>query len=736
MKKKIMIVFGIVITIGILSFSYLLYIQKLIINNTTKNLEELTKQDAAKIENKLKQDITILDNICNEIINNNLKNKEEWFQIYNTNSAKNNFTRMAVMYQDGTTITSDEEVVDLSEEVDYFFSSENAKISRSRKSKVDMQEINIYSKKINISNTPVVIMLIVETQAYERLFANSIYNGRVYEYIITEKGEIIVNSANQENTKNIYTGLKENIDETIKINKGKIDELQNDIKNQKNGQRIVKINNRKYYISYVNISINDWNLLIIAPENIIAKELLQVLKISLLVAAMIILSIIIVVSYIIALNIKKKKELYNLAYIDPITKQGNYYYFIENGQILLDNYTNNNKYIIILDIEKFKSFNSHYGHKVGNKLLVQISKKLNEIMEEYNKIICRLSNDIFGIVIETKKDIKNIAEITYNHLSRILIETETYSIYTVIGIYHCKKNDEILQAIDKATIAHDIIIGNYNKKYCIFDEGMEKQILEEHHIEEIMYEALKNKEFEIYYQPKINIKSEKVVSAEALVRWIRNGEVISPNKFIPLFEKNRFILKLDMYIYEQVCKDLLEWKGKKEFDFNVSINVSKEHFNEIDFIDKYEKIAKKYSISTNKIDLEITESASADIGTNFIEVMKKIKEKNFIVSLDDFGTGYSSLNMLQDMPIDIIKIDKTFIDKIGKVDEKIDLIKYIIQMAKELNIKTVAEGVESKNQVEYLTNAGCDIIQGYYYSKPLSKKEFEEYIKKVYKEAN
>ena len=367
---------------------------------------------------------------------------------------------------------------------------------------------------------------------------------------------------------------------------------------------------------------------------------------------------------------------------------------------------------------------------------MQISKKLNEIMEEYNKIICRLSNDIFGIVIETKKDIKNIAEITYNHLSRILIEAETYSIYPVIGIYHCKKNDEILQAIDKATIAHDIIIGNYNKKYCIFDEGMEKQILEEHHIEEIMYEALKNKEFEIYYQPKINIKSEKVVSAEALVRWIRNGEVISPNKFIPLFEKNRFILKLDMYIYEQVCKDLLEWKGKKEFDFNVSINVSKEHFNEIDFIDKYEKIAKKYSISTNKIDLEITESASADIGTNFIEVMKKIKEKNFIVSLDDFGTGYSSLNMLQDMPIDIIKIDKTFIDKIGKVDEKIDLIKYIIQMAKELNIKTVAEGVESKNQVEYLTNAGCDIIQGYYYSKPLSKKEFEEYIKKVYKEAN
>ena len=250
---------------------------------------------------------------------------------------------------------------------------------------------------------------------------------------------------------------------------------------------------------------------------------------------------------------------------------------------------------------------------------------------------------------------------------------------------------------------------------------MENRILEEHEIEEIMDEALENEEFEIYYQPKINILEEKIVSAEALVRWNRNGKMISPGKFIPLFEKNRFILKLDLYIFEKVCKDIKEFNLK---NITFSVNVSKEHFNALDFIDEYDKIAKKYKINPKNIELEITESAGID--TNITKIMKEIKKRGFNISLDDFGTGYSSLNMLQDMPIDVLKIDKSFIDKIG--NSKIDIIKHIINMANELGIITVAEGVETKEQVKYLKNVGCTIIQGYYYSKPLNKNQFIEYV--------
>lgn len=724
MKKKNIITISIIILIllclVIASIVYLRNIQNLINKNTMQNLGELTKQEAVKIENKLEEDMRILNNISNQVLNNNITDENKIFEIYNQNEGKNNFTRMAIMHKYGKTITSDGETVDLSEDIEYFFANNQLQISRSRKSKVDMQEINIYSKKVN----DIVLMLIVETAEYERLFANSIYNGNGYEYIITEAGELIANSANFENTKNIYTGLKENIQSESEI----IDNIEKNIRNHISGQEKILINGQNYYISYSNIDINGWNLLIITPGNVVAEGLNKVLNLTFIISLSFIAIIILVSVYIITLNIRKNKELYKLAYIDPITKLGNYYYFCMEGQKIIDSNKKLTKYILTVDIEKFKVFNNHYGHNTGNKVLVQIGKKLNNVLKQYNPIVCRFSKDTFEILLITNDNINLIAKQIFKEVSTVNIEDKSYLLYPVIGIYKIKENDTILEAIDKATIAHDTIIGDYNKQYAIFDEKIEKQLLEEHQIEEIMEEALKNEEFEIYYQPKVSLHDQNKILAEALVRWKRNGEIIPPGKFIPLFEKNKFIVKLDSYIFENVCKDMAKWQKNLKISPIVSINVSKENFSSMDFIEKYVKIAKKYDISLKHIELEITESASADSNINLVEVMNKIKDKGFKLSLDDFGTGYSSLNMLQDMPIDVLKIDKSFVDKIGTNNDKIDLISYIINMAKELNIQTVAEGVEYKTQVDYLKSQGCDIIQGYYYSKPLTKHDFEIYI--------
>ena len=724
MKKKNIITISIIVLIllclVIVSIMYLKNIQNLINKNTMQNLGELTKQEAVKIENKLEEDMRILNNISNQVLNNNITDENKIFEIYNQNEGKNNFTRMAIMHKDGKTITSDGETVDLSEDIEYFFANNQLQISRSRKSKVDMQEINIYSKKVN----DIVLMLIVETAEYERLFANSIYNGNGYEYIITEAGELIANSANFENTKNIYTGLKENIQSESEI----IDNIEKNIRNHISGQEKILINDQNYYISYSNIDINGWNLLIITPGNVVAEGLNKVLNLTFIISLSFIAIIILVSVYIITLNIRKNKELYKLAYIDPITKLGNYYYFCMEGQKIIGSNKKLTKYILTVDIEKFKVFNNHYGHNTGNKVLVQIGKKLNNVLKQYNPIVCRFSKDTFEILLITNDNINLIAKQIFKEVSTVNIEDKSYLLYPVIGIYRIKENDTILEAIDKATIAHDTIIGDYNKQYAIFDEKIEKKLLEEHEIEEIMEEALKNEEFEIYYQPKVSLHDQNKILAEALVRWKRNGEIIPPGKFIPLFEKNKFIVKLDSYIFENVCKDMAKWQKNLKISPIVSINVSKENFSSMDFIEKYVKIAKKYDISLNQIELEITESASADSNINLVEVMNKIKDKGFKLSLDDFGTGYSSLNMLQDMPIDVLKIDKSFVDKIGIDNDKIDLISYIINMAKELNIQTVAEGVEYKTQVDYLKSQGCDIIQGYYYSKPLTKQDFEIYI--------
>ncbi len=198
-------------------------------------------------------------------------------------------------------------------------------------------------------------------------------------------------------------------------------------------------------------------------------------------------------------------------------------------------------------------------------------------------------------------------------------------------------------------------------------------------------------------------------------------------KFIPLFEKNKFIIKLDMYIFERVCKDIAEWREKFNAVPIVAVNVSKEHFVDEDFIDEYIEICKKYNIETDKIDLEITESATVDSNVDILKVLNKIKEKGFKVSIDDFGTGNSSLSMIQSMPIDVIKIDKIFVDKADLSSDN-NIVNYIMFIAKRLKVKTIVEGVETKEQADFIKKIGGDIIQGYYYSKPLFKEDFEKYF--------
>lgn len=199
-------------------------------------------------------------------------------------------------------------------------------------------------------------------------------------------------------------------------------------------------------------------------------------------------------------------------------------------------------------------------------------------------------------------------------------------------------------------------------------------------------------------------------------------------KFIPVFEKNNFIIKLDEYVFKKVCKDIKVLKNKIKNMPIISVNISKETLIENNFLEKYLRILSKYKINASEIELEITEGIAINNELDIKEILTKIKNKGFKISIDDFGTGYSSLNMLQIMPIDIIKIDKSFIDKIDKFNNNENLIEVIMMIAKKMNLKTVAEGVEDKEQVDYLKKVKCDLIQGYYYSKPIKLEKFIEYI--------
>ena len=414
-----------------------------------------------------------------------------------------------------------------------------------------------------------------------------------------------------------------------------------------------------------------------------------------------------------------EKNLYQLAYTDSITGLGNYNYFIkkisENNSI--------SKTIVIIDIDKFKAFNKKYGHSQGDKLLKKVGEEIKLIIRKTD-IVCRLANDVFGIVLFNDVETSNIIGRINKRISKVTIENVTYNIKVSIGIYRCNSNEKPQSMIDKAIMAHDSIKGNYNEIYGEFTEQFAEKVIRESEIENLMVEGLEKREFEVYYQPLYRVKDNSIIGAEALVRWNNKGTLIPPKEFISVFEKNFFIIKLDKYVYEKVCNDLATIKEKIKRQLILSVNISKESISERDFIENYIKINEKYNIEPGEIQFEITERTS--VGQNIKEVLSKIKEAGFRIAIDDFGTGYSSLSLLANMPIDTIKIDKTFIDKIEQKDE--DMIEIIMLIAKKLKLKTVAEGVENQTQVDFLKENQCDILQGYFLSKPIKFKEFRNLI--------
>lgn len=244
--------------------------------------------------------------------------------------------------------------------------------------------------------------------------------------------------------------------------------------------------------------------------------------------------------------------------------------------------------------------------------------------------------------------------------------------------------------------------------------------------------GIKNNEFKIFIQPKFDIKREKIAGAEALIRRVKNGELIMPNSFIPSYEKSGIIEKLNIFVFESICEKLKEWKEKGYRLIPIAINESIKGLYDKNHVNELEQIVKKYEINPNLIEIELTENVVVENVEMAKKAEKNVRKLGFLVSMDDFGVGYSSFYMLKNINIDILKIDKSFSDEVMEDRRGKIILESIIDMAKKLEIKTVAEGIETKEQVEYLKKIGCNMVQGYYFEKPISIEEFEEkYLKKV-----
>jgi EAL domain-containing protein (putative c-di-GMP-specific phosphodiesterase class I) len=304
-------------------------------------------------------------------------------------------------------------------------------------------------------------------------------------------------------------------------------------------------------------------------------------------------------------------------------------------------------------------------------------------------------------------------------------------LYFAVGVYKVnKKEADVEQLYNNAVLACDMLGEEAETQIIFYDVEMNNRRIWERKVENDMYSALTNHEFKVYLQPKISTSNEHLAGAEALVRWIHPREgFIPPNKFIPIFERNGFILKLDDYMLEEIAKQQSEWIKQGRKVVPISVNISRAHFAKEDLAEHICGIVDKYQVPHDVIELELTESAFFDDKQVLLDTVKRLRDAGFIVSMDDFGAGYSSLNSLKEMQLDVLKIDADFFRGVEAQERGLLIVSEVIDLAKKLNMKIVAEGIESREQVDFLTEQECDLIQGYFFSKPMPIHEFEEKYK-------
>lgn len=441
--------------------------------------------------------------------------------------------------------------------------------------------------------------------------------------------------------------------------------------------------------------------------------------------ALLLVVVIIYILFRVYKNIKQK-ELDMVADYDRLTNLYTQQKFIKETRKLLDKNPNTSYTMYTFDIDNFKYINELYGFDVGDSILNIVGSFLKENLKA-GFPVSRLSKDHFILITNTNSSLKE-GKID-NNLNAALTERisdlvgTTCNIDYSIGLYFIEdiKTDVALM-IDYCNLARSYSKDELGSVVTIYSDLMNQKEAVKNDIIYRMNNALKDREFVLYYQPKFDIETQEIVGAEALVRWFANGKMMPPNDFIPLFEKNGFIEKLDYYVLETTCKFIADNVDKKIPV--ISVNLSSITIMKSDVVDNIVTILDKYSLKTSQVELEITESAFVDQFEIALQRIDGLRSRGFVISMDDFGTGVSSLGRLKNMEIDVLKIDREFIIETLENDKSDVILSNIIKMANQLKLETVAEGIETKEQLGFLCDNGCKIGQGYYFARPLPENEF------------
>lgn len=726
--------FFITIMLLLISLAFIVTVS-VVFNNIKTNLEreiisslsEEAEENAALIEKEIDAKFGVLQSFANELSSTGdeieeIRDMQSFVEVYN-------FKRMGFIDLNGIAKTTDGFEKDLSFREFYQIGLKGESfitaslldtVGDHTEDMINILSVPVYDNKGEIKG--VLFATYLTEKFHETIFSDS-FQGEGYTYIVAGDGDVI--SSYGDGMQKEYDNIFVYKGDAVKYDDVTQEKVENEMREKLSRVGIgVNEDNVKYFYCYKPLEIKsadmNWYIFSVEPKSVLDDRMHPIMRdiqfLTVILIGILVMANIIFLYY----NVRRRQELFRLAYKDSITGGDNFSNFKEKAK----KYENTEGYVIALDISEFKLVNNVCGNASGDEVLKVIWDVILANCND-NEQAARVNADRFVIfwIESSKKTVTYRIEKLINEIEGISEQLSVPRLYPVIGIRAVEKLDDADKRYGEALRAKALVKNRRDRHYAFYDEIDYDTIVENKNLENGFEKALADKKFEVWYQPKFNSHTGKIVGSEALIRWrADDGSLISPGRFIPLFEKNGNIIRLDEYVFREVCRQQKEWQKEGIQILPVSVNISRFSLYYSNVVEKYERIINYYDVDHKYVQIEITESAIIE-NTVIVELIQKFHDAGFDILLDDFGSGYSSLASLNQMPFDTIKLDKSLVDYVGNENGE-KLLKFIVQLVQSLGMKITAEGVEYKEQLDFLENLNCDDIQGFYFSKPLMLADF------------
>ncbi len=712
-----LILVGIIVFVLIVATFFFFYqqVNSLLQQQSYFYLQEITTKSAEQLKDKITGDLEMLEAVALILGALDEFDYSYWLTVMADHPLFSEFQRFGFLFPNGRIYTS---------EVQNFDVSQREYVQAVLQGKTVISEVfidEVHQKSTLAFGVPIIhhqevigaIGFGMVIKEYEEVFNLSSFAGEGTIHLLDGEGTTILKLGDA------------NIPRRLDLNT-----LQEDFKAGRSG--IVRLENRgpPRVLAYAPVGVEDWVLLLEIPNTFILKTQDQTRLYALLMTFLYGVLLLFFPYFILYKRRRYELSLLRLAYFDEMTGIANYTLFVERAELLVEQ--EGSEYAcIVLNIRRFKLINDLFGYSYGDYLLRQIASMLPPLCAE-NELYARKEADRFILFLKQERAEERIHAMLLAMNQILLPDTARFKLEIVAGIFFLQKPLPINICIDRAGLALDHLKAEHGKYYMVYDETIREHLLDESELIKGFHEALETRQFFVLLQPKYCLATEKIMGAEALVRWNHPTKgLLSPLQFIPVFEENKLIAELDMFVLGEVCSRLRSWQEQGLEVLPISVNQSRVHLENPSYVVDLVHTVDRYGLEHSLLEFEMTESIFLDNLKHLKAVISSLQIEGFKISIDDFGSGYSSLNMLKDITVDYIKLDREFLMEAEDDQRSQAVIHSVIQLAQSLGISIVAEGVETEGQVAMLKGMGCAMAQGYYFERPLTIEAFEKLLKRV-----